>query len=124
MKKFFTAALLSTSICVAPMGYTQSLYEKGNHRASEPHEETTTEINAIPIVPILIWFFRGIAYWALSEALDAAWEEFNAWWAEWGETDNPDLTDPRIKAVCDFVEENADDPDVKELQAKIEGLCI
>jgi len=59
-----------------------------------------------------VWIFRGIAYWAFTKALDAAWDELEDWLDRWEDDPDPDLDDERIVNVCNFVDEYYKDPDL------------
>jgi len=122
MKKLLAVTMLSMSVFGTSVGYTQSLYEGGTYRVSESPSETDVRANAI-VIPVLKWIFWGTVYYVFTKALDAAWAELTSWLRDQNEEGEPDLDDPRIKAVCDFVEKYKDKPETLELKDAVQGFC-
>jgi len=118
MKRLLAVLMMSMSLGVAQVGYTQSLYTEENFHT---HEETDAEINAIPpvIIPILVWIFRGVSYWALSKVLDTAWDELNEWLDDWGDHPYPDLSDSRLINVCKFYYDYSNNPNLTDGQQQM-----
>jgi len=92
MKKVVTAALLSVSLLVVPFAQVQAQTQaQVQTYAGNIQGANGTDMH--PNTPH--WLLLGVIYWALSKALDVAWEEINK-----------GSTSSGFHEACEFIEEN------------------